>query len=455
MACGDAGTTNDDNGGAIGKGDFNGKPKITVRGAFDLDLELDNARQCDVSQFVFLGAWDNPDDQGFRFPTMQIAATFGVYTPPALDRQLDLTGTNGELLFAGIGFSSDDGDGCPATVTAFANGGAGGSSSIVLEVTDCHMRSSNGSEIFVSGEFGCTGRGYDLIDVGDPPADVTDGDVSDDASSSDGMDSGDAVVDTAGPDTTPPPDPCAGSCADDEACVAGECVDRANNFQSSGCSAPSKACDAGEDEDCASDHVCVDQLCRRLSCQFQGSSCSSPTRPCEGDDNADCADDHVCVDGLCRRLSCQFQGSSCSNPTRPCDGDDNADCASDHVCVEGLCRRLACQFQSSNCYDATRPCDGDDNTDCASEHVCAAGLCRRLSCQRQSSSCNIANDPCDNNDDSDCGADNICADGLCRSLSCQAQSTNCSSPDGPCTELDDCPADHACESAFCKRDSCN
>jgi len=177
------------------------------------------------------------------------------------------------------------------------------------------------------------------------------------------------------PDMTPAPvDPCRGSCGATQVCVAGACVARDEQVQSSSCYPAYARCDAGESSDCAEGHACVNGLCTRLTCQTQSTSCYSPTAQCAT--AADCADGHSCVDGLCRRLTCQTQSSSCYSPTAPC--AIAADCAADHACVAGLCRRLTCQTQSSSCYPPTAPCA--TIADCATGHTCDAGVCRRNGC---------------------------------------------------------------------------
>ena len=196
-----------------------------------------------------------------------------------------------------------------------------------------------------------------------------------------GVDPVDPGGDDGGPDPLPPVDPCAGACTDAQVCVAGACVVRAQQTQSSSCYAPTRACDPDEDQDCADGHACANGLCVRLTCQTQSSSCYAPSRVCDPGDDGDCAADHACVGGLCRRLTCQTQSSSCYAAAAPCDGDDDSDCATGHACAAGLCRRLTCQTQSSSCYAANNACDPDDDGDCAEAHHCVDELCRRDSCQ--------------------------------------------------------------------------
>ena len=178
----------------------------------------------------------------------------------------------------------------------------------------------------------------------------------------------------------PPVDPCAGACTDAQACVAGACVTRAQQTQSAYCNAPTRACDADEDQDCADDHACANGLCVRLTCQTQSAYCNAATSACDPGDDGDCAADHACVGGLCRRLACQTQSAYCNAPTAPCDGDDDGDCAADHACAGGLCRRLSCQTQSLYCSAPTNVCDPGDDADCAEAHHCVDELCHRDSC---------------------------------------------------------------------------
>jgi hypothetical protein len=65
----------------------------------------------------------------------------------------------------------------------------------------------------------------------------------------------------------PVPDACEGRCTATEVCVDGACVARAGQTQPVDCSAPTRACDDGQDIDCAPEHACVAGLCHRLACE--------------------------------------------------------------------------------------------------------------------------------------------------------------------------------------------
>lgn len=223
------------------------------------------------------------------------------------------------------------------------------------------------------------------------------------------MPGGDFGTDDMGVDSAPdmpPADPCMDQCTGSEVCVAGACVSRARQAQTS-CNTPSeRACDLGEDQDCAEGNVCVEGTCRWLLCQKQ-SSCNQPAeRVCEGDD--DCGENNICVEGMCRWLLCQKQ-VNCSDPAdRVC--ADVGDCADGNVCVDNMCRRLICQKQD-NCSDsADRVCDGDDN--CADGNICVAGMCRRLICQKQDNCSDPADRVCEEAN-GDCANNNTCVNNVC------------------------------------------
>src|SRR5690606_26417851 len=134
-------------------------------------------------------------------------------------------------------------------VSGFTNTGAGGRAGFALTLADCELRTAAGKTARVSGEIGCSGPGFDRIDVGEEPGrDVVGGDAGSgdvvlaDAAGDDATERGDDATelgaDTAGPgaDTGPAVvavDPCAGACGADEACVAGACVPRGSQTQPS------------------------------------------------------------------------------------------------------------------------------------------------------------------------------------------------------------------------------
>jgi|GEM_PF-2810151 len=433
VACG-AETTSpvDGNDVTVGKSDFSGKPTMTITGDRERTLSFDTAFQCEIGQFSALASWHNAgDDPGYEFPTMRLVWVPNPYRVPAVGDVYSASGdgSGGWISFDGLGFSSERGDSCALVLEGYSNSGQGGRAGFVLSTQGCQLRTNDGKTIALSGEVGCSGAGFNWIDLGQPPDetdtvggddavsdDVVEGDaVEDDAveNDTDLSDDAEVPVDTVPVDTTPV-DPCEGACADNEACVAGGCVVRASQSQNSCSYSPTKACDPGEDGDCADNHACVEGLCRSLACQTQPSCNNPPTRPCEADDG-DCAADHVCVANLCRKLACQTQPSCSYAGTRPCEADD--DCAAEHACVFDTCRKLACQAQPSCSYAPTDACDSDDG-DCAPEHVCVDELCRKLACQTQSSCGYAPTRPCA--DSGDCAAGNSCNDaGLCAKDACQ------------------------------------
>ncbi|MCA9519050.1 MAG: hypothetical protein KC635_29145 [Myxococcales bacterium] len=395
-ACGSDTSASGDGGSdvLVGKGDFSGKPTLVFTGDVAKTVAFGAATQCEIGQFSVLAAWPNTGaDPGWEMPVMHLIWMPGPYRAPVAGAMYDGNGPDGWLAFDGLGYSSERGDGCAFTVSGYSNTGAGGRAGFALTLADCELRTSDGKTARVSGEIGCSGAGFDRIDLGEEPrADAVGGDAApgdaapgDDATPAEdatpGEDAeGDALeADTTAPDVGPDvvvADPCDGACGADEACVAAACVRRATQTQPSCSYEPTKACDAGEDGDCADGHACVLGLCRKLACQTQPSCSYQGTRPCEADD--ECAAAHACVVGLCRKLACQTQPSCSYEPTRVCEGDDG-DCDAGHVCVGDLCRKLACQTQPSCSYAPTRPCE--DAGDCADGHVCDEDArCRKASC---------------------------------------------------------------------------
>jgi outer membrane protein OmpA-like peptidoglycan-associated protein len=246
------------------------------------------------------------------------------------------------------------------------------------------------------------------------------------------------------------PTACAGNCAVDTDCAAG-------NYCAAGVCTPQNppgvAC--GGANQCASGQ-CVDGVCCATACGGQCQACDVPGSA------GTCTN----VIGAPRgaRPACASDGSACGGV---CDGSSATACA--YPAAETVCRGAACsagvatleatcdgagrcpprQTQGCNPYlCGPQACLGNcaSNADCVSGDFCAAGVCQPL----------LANGGA-------CGGANQCAsgqcvDGVCCNAACNGQCQACDVPGqvGTCADVAGAPhgARLACASGSCSAGAC-
>jgi Cys-rich repeat protein len=143
---------------------------------------------------------------------------------------------------------------------------------------------------------------------------------------------------------------CGTQCAQDEACLAGDCT---------------LVVSCNSDADCPAGQVCVNGVCAPDVCEEDIDGDGYPTIDCGGPD-CDDADASVHPDAteLCDGLDNNCDGQIDENCPPVCASD--ADCAAGQVCISGLCW-LGCLADS----------------DCQASEICFNGACR-LSCAADS-----------------------------------------------------------------------